>query len=111
MVAVVQAVDYPDRLVTLKNEEGKIVTIKAGEEVCNLVQIKPGAIVKATYSEALAVQLTKSRAEAMGVPPDHPDGAPSGRGGFMRAQRGSMETARASVMVTWIVSPSLRSVR
>ena len=73
MVAVVQAVDYPDRLVTLKNEEGKIVTIKAGEEVCNLVQIKPGAIVKATYSEALAVQLTKSRAEAMGVPPDHPE--------------------------------------
>lgn len=70
VVAVVQAVDYQHRLVTLKGEDGKIVTIKAGEEVRNLAQIKPGAIVKATYSEALALELDKVKSSGVNVRED-----------------------------------------
>jgi hypothetical protein len=67
VVAVVQAVDYQHRLITLKGEDGKIFTVKAGDEVHNLAQIKPGAIVKATYSEAVALQLDKFKSGDLNV--------------------------------------------
>jgi hypothetical protein len=40
--ATVEAVDVDNRLVTLKCPEGRLVTIKAGEEVKNLPQIDVG---------------------------------------------------------------------
>lgn len=70
VVAVVQAVDYQHRLVTLKGEDGKIVTIKAGEEVRNLAQIKPGAIVKASYSQALVLEMSKVKSGGVNVRED-----------------------------------------
>lgn len=55
--AVVQAVDQKHRLLTLKGEDGKVFTIKVGDEVRNLAQVRAGDTVKATYHQALAVQL------------------------------------------------------
>lgn len=55
--AVVQAVDQKNRLLTLKGEDGKVFTIKVGNEVRNLAQVYAGDTVKATYHQALAVQL------------------------------------------------------
>lgn len=55
--AVVQAVDQKNRLLTLKGEDGKVFTIKVGDEVRNLAQVYAGDTVKATYHQALAVQL------------------------------------------------------
>ena len=55
--AVVQAVDQKSRLLTLKGEDGKVFTIKVGDEVRNLAQVYAGDTVKATYHQALAVQL------------------------------------------------------
>ncbi|MBK8535127.1 MAG: hypothetical protein IPL59_08320 [Candidatus Competibacteraceae bacterium] len=61
-VGVVQTVDLKNRLVSIKNEDGKIFTIHAGPEVRNLAQIGPGSVVKVEYHEALAMALEKSRA-------------------------------------------------
>ena len=46
--AVVQAVDQKNRLLTLKGEDGKVFTIKVGNEVRNLAQVYAGDTVKAT---------------------------------------------------------------
>jgi FtsP/CotA-like multicopper oxidase with cupredoxin domain len=55
--AVVLAVDQRHRLLTLKGEDGKPVTIKVGPEVRNLAQVQAGDTVVATYHQALAVAL------------------------------------------------------
>ncbi|HRD65052.1 MAG TPA: hypothetical protein PKY50_02770 [Candidatus Competibacter sp.] len=58
--AIVQAVDLEKREVVLKGKSGKLHTIKAGEEVRNLPQVKTGDRVVLTYYEALAVTLEKN---------------------------------------------------
>lgn len=55
--AVVQGVDQKNRLLTLKGEDGKVFTIKVGDEVRNLAQVRAGDTVKATYHQALALSL------------------------------------------------------
>lgn len=55
--AVVQSVDQKNRLLTLKGKDGKVFTIKVGDEVRNLPQVRAGDTVKATYHQALAVSL------------------------------------------------------
>lgn len=57
--AIVQAVDLEKREVILKGKSGKLHTIKVGEEVRNLPQVKVGDRVVLTYYEALAVNLQK----------------------------------------------------
>lgn len=64
-VGVVQSVDLQSRLVSIKNEDGKIFTIHAGPEVRNLAQIGPGSVVKVEYQEALAIALEKSKSGAI----------------------------------------------
>ena len=55
--AIVQAVDQKNRTLTLKGEDGKVFTIKVGDEVRNLAQVRAGDTVKATYHQALALSL------------------------------------------------------
>ena len=57
--ATVEAVDLDKRIVTLKDEDGKITDLKVGKEVRNLAQVKPGDIVTATYREAIAYEVYK----------------------------------------------------
>ncbi|MCB1824519.1 MAG: hypothetical protein KDJ54_08055 [Candidatus Competibacteraceae bacterium] len=55
--AMVLEVDQRHRTLTLKGEDGKPFTIQVGDEVRNLVQVKAGDTVVATYRQALAVSL------------------------------------------------------
>ena len=69
-VGVVQSVDLQSRLVSIKNEDGKIFTIHAGPEVRNLAQIGPGSVVKVEYQEALAIALDKAPSGGINVRED-----------------------------------------
>ncbi|MCU0807808.1 MAG: hypothetical protein MUC53_07620 [Candidatus Contendobacter sp.] len=69
-VGVVQTVDLKSRLVSIKNEDGKIFTIHAGPDVRNLAQIGPGSVVKVEYQEALAMALEKVQSGGVNVRED-----------------------------------------
>jgi Cu/Ag efflux protein CusF len=69
-VGVVQTVDLKNRLVSIKNEDGKIFTIHAGPDVRNLAQIGPGSVVKVEYHEALAIALDKAQSGGVNVRED-----------------------------------------
>ena len=69
-VGVVQSVDLKSRLLSIKNEDGKIFTIHAGPDVRNLAQIGPGSVVKVEYHEALALSLDKARSGGINVRED-----------------------------------------
>lgn len=55
--AVVQAIDLNTREVTLKGENGNVVTFVAGDQVRNLSQVRVGDTVKATYTESVAIEV------------------------------------------------------
>ncbi len=55
----VRAVNLRQRLVTLKDKQGKIFTIPVGDEVRNLPQVKVGNQVTVKYYEALALRINK----------------------------------------------------
>ena len=59
LTATVQAIDLENRLVTLKGERGRVVTVNVGEAARNLDQVKVGDRVVITYREAMAIQLIK----------------------------------------------------
>jgi hypothetical protein len=56
--AVVEAINYKTREITLKNSEGEVITLVAGPEVRNFAQIKKGDKVNATYSETVKIMIT-----------------------------------------------------
>ncbi|MBK8751073.1 MAG: hypothetical protein IPL99_05275 [Candidatus Competibacteraceae bacterium] len=53
----VRAVDLKQRLVTLKDKQGKLTTIHVGEEARNLPQVKVGDLVTVKYYEAVALRI------------------------------------------------------
>jgi Cu/Ag efflux protein CusF len=55
--ATVEAVDLAKREVTLRREDGEMVTLVVGEEARNLPQLAKGDIVTATYQVGLVVAL------------------------------------------------------
>jgi Cu/Ag efflux protein CusF len=57
--ATVVAIDSGTRAVTLKRQDGKVITITAGDEVRNFAQLKVGDRVEAEYGRALALELRK----------------------------------------------------
>ena len=57
--ATVVAVNQKDRIVTLKNAEGKTFDVVVGDEVKNLAQVKIGDVVVAEHSFAVAAKLKK----------------------------------------------------
>jgi ribosomal 50S subunit-recycling heat shock protein len=66
-IATVQSVDLKTRHVTLKDSEGKKVTIVAGPEVRNLAQVKKGDVLRITYHESIAYQVSKAGQAKPGV--------------------------------------------
>ena len=52
--ATVKSVDMKNRMVTLVGPHGETMTMKAGDQVQNLAQVKPGDIVVARYYESVA---------------------------------------------------------
>jgi Cu/Ag efflux protein CusF len=59
VTATVEAIDLKNRVVTLKDENGKVTDLKVGAEVRNLPQVKVGDVVTATYHEAVAYDVFK----------------------------------------------------
>jgi translation elongation factor P/translation initiation factor 5A len=57
--ATVEAVDMANRLVTIKGPDGRQTTIRAGEEVKNLPQVKVGDKVNVKYYEGTALNIHK----------------------------------------------------
>jgi hypothetical protein len=55
--AIVEAVDYDARKVTLKDTDGKTVTIDVENQVENLPQVEVGDIVEIEYIESVAIQV------------------------------------------------------
>lgn len=64
--ATVEAIDHDARIVTLRGPAGGSVTVKAGESVKNLSQLKVGDQVRAVYHESLAVRVRKAGDPANG---------------------------------------------
>jgi hypothetical protein len=59
MTSKVISVDEASREVVLEGRNGGRRTIVAGPDVRNLSQVKPGDLVNATYSQAVAIELKK----------------------------------------------------
>jgi endonuclease YncB( thermonuclease family) len=47
------------RQVTLKGENGNVITFVAGDEVRNLSQVRVGDTVKVTYTESVAIEVRR----------------------------------------------------
>jgi len=62
--ASVVSVNLKKRLVTLRSADGETLELLAGEEARNLEQLRAGDLVAAEYTEAIAMQLKKVKAEA-----------------------------------------------
>jgi Cu/Ag efflux protein CusF len=67
VTATVVAVDQAKRTVTLRGPEGNVSTMKVGDEVKNLAQVRKGDQVSAAYYESLAVSVKKPGTAKPGV--------------------------------------------
>jgi hypothetical protein len=67
VTATVEAIDQTTRMVTLKGPDGKLTTIKVGEQVRNLPQVKKGDRVVVTFYESLAFEVNRAGTGAPGV--------------------------------------------
>lgn len=61
VTALVEAVDYDTREVTLRDPEGELITFTAPEEARNLAQMKPGDIVNAEYTQSYAIEVYEGK--------------------------------------------------
>ncbi len=89
--ATVMSVDKPNRLVTLKDKDGKTFPVQCGPEVRNFDQIAPGLTVVVHYVKSLAVALVKPGEVA---PP------PSAALAAGRAEQGAKPAAMVAGQVT-----------
>ncbi|UFN48446.1 hypothetical protein LPC08_20895 [Roseomonas sp. OT10] len=94
LLATVETIDMATRTVLLRSLTGGLLTVKAGPEVRNLAQVRPGDRVTVDYYQAVAVQ--------MGAPGSAPP--PTVDSGEYRAALGERPAAGAyeatSVRVT-----------
>jgi Cu/Ag efflux protein CusF len=101
--ATVEKINKDTREVTLKKEDGSMVTIKAPDSVRNFDQIKIGDIVTAKYTQSLAVAIRKS---------DEPPSA-TGRESIARAPLGEKPAAasRTTIQISAVVKKIDRDSR
>ncbi len=59
LIATVEAIDAAVRKLTLRGPQGTVQTLRVGDEIRNLPQVKVGDRVVVTYAKALALQLKK----------------------------------------------------
>ncbi|MEI8186487.1 MAG: hypothetical protein WCG19_07310 [Chlorobiaceae bacterium] len=55
ITATVAAVDYVNRILTLKEHDGHIITMSVGPEVVRLKEIRKGDVIKIDYMDAIAI--------------------------------------------------------
>jgi hypothetical protein len=78
-MATVQNVDYQNRTVTLKGQNGKIFTVKVGPEARNFNQIHKGDQVTFRREESLALAIDKPNEPAISGQQQTMTGAPAGQ--------------------------------
>lgn len=61
--AIVDKIDQKNRIVTLRMADGRKETLRAGDEVRNLAQVKVGDEVLVGYLESVAIEVNKSGGE------------------------------------------------
>lgn len=92
--AQVEAIEYDTRMVTLRLENGDVVTTEASDDVRNLDQVEVGDIVYAHYTESISIRVV---ADDGGEPETHvsQDIARSGEGRMpgVAATESTVETA------------------
>ena len=91
MTAKVVSVDEASREVVLEGSNGARRTIVAGPDIKNLSQVKPGDVVKATYTQAVAVELKKGGSKVRGA---------NVQEGVTRSQQGDKPSGTAQRRVT-----------
>jgi len=57
VTAIVEDIDYENRIVDLKGTYGNIISVEVDEKVENFKNIKKGDLVKARYTEAMAISV------------------------------------------------------
>ena len=62
--ALVEAVDYETREVTLRDPEGELITFTAPDDARNLEQMKAGDIVNAEYTQSYAIEVYEGKDSA-----------------------------------------------
>jgi hypothetical protein len=92
--AKVVGVDQISRIITLRNEKGETMRVRAGEEVRNFAQITEGDTVRVDYVSSLAVALKK---------PDDPSTPLTVEAAAGRAPVGSQPAAGIGAQVTTTV--------
>lgn len=60
--AVLEAIDHKKRTLTLKDNQGKAITLKADKSVKNFDQLKKGDVVLADFVESIAIFIRKADA-------------------------------------------------
>lgn len=65
--ATVEHVDQKSRTVTLRAADGERRTIRVGDEVRNLAQVRKGDVVTATYYESIAIRLREAKGQKPSV--------------------------------------------
>lgn len=65
IAATVEAIDAKARLVTLRTQDDRVVTVKAGPEVRNFNQLRKGDSLKLDYFEAVEFEIRKPTAEEL----------------------------------------------
>lgn len=63
-VATITAIDAPNRRITLKTPQGRVMDMTVGPEARNFEQLRVGDKVTVSYQEALTVSLKKGAGEA-----------------------------------------------
>jgi hypothetical protein len=95
--ATVIEVDLPERLVTLRGDQGQQIIVEVPDEVKNLDQVEAGDEVVVSYTEALAWQVKRAGDGAPGV---------SGQAGITTAKPGDKpgRTVGRSVTLTTTIT-------
>ncbi len=93
--AIVKAVDYEKREIVLVGEDGKEVTIEAGEEVKNLAQVKVGDTLSVEYIASVSIEV---------LPPDGAEAGAVAITSIARAQPGEKPAGIASQAVIVVMT-------
>lgn len=57
VTAVVEAIDHETRVVTVRKDDGEVLTFTASEEARNLGQVEVGDILMAEYQETISIEV------------------------------------------------------
>jgi len=96
LTGTVEAVDIPNRVVTIRGSGGRVIDLKVGDQAKNLDQVKVGDKVVARYYESIAYRLKKP-GESEGVTATQ-DTAGAGAGEIPAAAMANQVTVTATVM-------------